>query len=223
LPFLNQAFQFLALFLLVSISATTLISLLVSLYVYDLSGLYKFKWMNEIQPNDGKNERLKIVNINAGFDETSSLIQQKFLNSELIVLDFYAEEIHTEVSIKRARKAYPPFPDTQTVTTSQLLLESETVDLVFLIFSAHEIREEQERVAFLNETKRILKPDGKIILIEHLQDLPNFIAYNIGFFHFHSLKTWKTAFQKANLEITSNQTLNPFVHRITLQKDGNTP
>ncbi len=32
-----------------------------------------------------------------------------------------------------------------------------------------------------------------------------FIAYNIGFLHFHSLKTWKTAFQKAGLEINSKQ------------------
>ncbi len=161
LPFLNELFQFLALFLLFSISATTFISLLVSLYVYDLSGLYKFDWMSEIQPNDRKKASLKIVNINAGFDETSGLIQQKFPNSELVVLDFYNEKIHTEISIKRARKAYPPFPNTQSVQTSRLLLESETADLVFLIFSAHEIREEQERIVFLEEIKRILKSKRK--------------------------------------------------------------
>jgi hypothetical protein len=161
LPLLSNLFQLLATFILFSISATTLISILVSIYVYDLSGLYDFNWMSELQPN----KALKIVTINAGFDETSSLIQQKYPNSALTVLDFYDEQIHTEISIKRARKAYPPYPNTKPVTTTKLGLESETVDLCFLIFSAHEIRNNQERALFMNEIKQSLKPNGQLILV----------------------------------------------------------
>ena len=81
------------------IIVTTLISLLVSFYVYDLSNLYKLYWLN------GTEGQLKVVNINAGFDETSVLLKARFVNSELTVLDFYEPEKHTEVSIRRARKS----------------------------------------------------------------------------------------------------------------------
>ena len=62
-------------------------SLLVSWYVYDLSNLYKLSWLF---PN---NDNIKIVNIHAGFDETSVLLSAKFPNAELIVFDFYDQEI----------------------------------------------------------------------------------------------------------------------------------
>ena len=80
-----------------------LTSLFVSYYVYDLSGIYSLKWINK-----NNNETL-IVNINAGFDETSCLLQDQFKNTKLIVFDFYNPEKHTEISIKRARKAYRLF------------------------------------------------------------------------------------------------------------------
>ena len=50
----------------------TLLSLLVSFYVYDLSGLYQMKWSGECPAC------ACIVNIHAGFDETSVLLKEKF-------------------------------------------------------------------------------------------------------------------------------------------------
>ena len=49
-------------------AGVTIISLLVSCYVYDLSGLYQFKWLNIREGGQ------QIVNIHAGFDETSILL-----------------------------------------------------------------------------------------------------------------------------------------------------
>ena len=52
----------------------TIISLGVSAYVYDFSDLYEFPWLN----NSGETDGESIVNINAGFDETSHLIKNRF-------------------------------------------------------------------------------------------------------------------------------------------------
>ncbi|MEO1451461.1 MAG: methyltransferase domain-containing protein, partial [Bacteroidota bacterium] len=169
------------------------VSLLVSWYVYDLSGLYHLKWLNEeVLPSDAL-----LVNIHAGFDETSSLLKTKFPEANLRVLDFYDPALHTEVSIRRARKAYPPYPGTESISTQKLPFASNSVDRVCLIFAAHEIRDEAERIAFFRELKRILKPDGKVWLTEHLRDIPNFLAYNIGFLHFHERSTWEKTFSAA--------------------------
>lgn len=91
---------------------------------------------------------------------------------------------HTEVSIKRARKVYPPFSNTTSVQTNYLPFADETFDLTVAILSAHEIRNEEERILFFKELNRITESSGEIIITEHLRDFNNFMAYTIGFFTF---------------------------------------
>jgi ubiquinone/menaquinone biosynthesis C-methylase UbiE len=194
----------------------TFISLGVSYYVYDVSDLYKLNWIDDFV----ESEESQIININAGFDETSILLKNKFPNSELLVFDFYDPKKHTEVSIKRARKAYPIFPNTKSVTATYLPTLDNSVDKIFVIFAAHEIRNEQERIAFFKELKRVIKPTGEIIITEHLRDVPNFLAYNIGFLHFYSKPTWLEIFQSADFTLKNEQKLTPFISTFTLTKYG---
>lgn len=194
----------------------TLVSLCVSLYVYDLSGLYQLNWID----NRSQKHPMTIVNIHAGFDETSTLLASKFKKAELLVFDFYEPEKHTEISIKRARKAYPSFPNTKSVSTNHLPIADNTVDMVFIIFAAHEIRDEQERITFFKELKRIIKPTGTIVVTEHLRDFPNFLAYNIGFLHFYSRKSWLELFQKVSLSVKKEQKITTFISSFIITKNG---
>jgi len=196
--------------------AGIMVSLLVSFYIYDLSGLYAFKRIKA-----AGHEKL-IVNIHAGFDESSEGLQQIFKASEIKVFDFYNPKVHTEVSIKRARKAYPSFPGTLSIETASIPLKNGSADKIYVIFSAHEIRNEQERVAFFKELNRCLKPGGEIVVAEHLRDPLNFLAYNIGFLHFYSLTTWLRVFKKSGLNLHSTQKLTPFITLFTLHPNGTT-
>lgn len=194
---------------------TMIISLVVSYYVYDFSNLYSLNWL----PNANFK---KVLNINAGFDETSQIIKWKFPNCELTICDFYDKEKHTEVSIKRARSAYPPFLGTIQVSTSNLPFKDNEFDYSLAILSAHEIRNKSERVQFFNELRRVTKPNGQIFVTEHLRDFNNFLAYTIGFFHFHSKSTWKETFKLANLSIEREIKSTPFITTFTLKINGNT-
>jgi ubiquinone/menaquinone biosynthesis C-methylase UbiE len=205
--------------ILFCIITPTLISLIVSYYVYDFSGLYKLDWLDDmfLFPNE------IILNINAGFDETSVLLREKFPTSELMVFDFYDPEKHTEVSIKRARNAYPPYPNTVSINTSKLPLPDTSIDIIFVTFAAHEIRNDSERVVFFKELHRILEKNGKIVVTEHLRDVSNFLAYNIGFFHFMSKKSWYTTFKNSQFKISKEQIITPFISTFILKKHGVTP
>jgi len=196
------------------ISITIFVSLFISYYVYDLSGFYNFEWIEKNENN------ISVININAGFDETSELLKKKFINSTFTALDFYNPNKHTEVSIKRARKQYPLYPNTKEIETSKIDLESNSIDKVFVILSAHEIRNKTERIVFFSEVNRILKPKGQIIVIEHLRDISNFIAYNIGSFHFYSKSSWLNTFNKSKLKVISEIKNTPFISTFTLEKNG---
>jgi SAM-dependent methyltransferase len=190
---------------------SVLVSLSVSYYIYDLSDFYSLHWLH---CKIGDNQTM--VNINAGFDETSSVLTAKFPKSKWRVMDFYNSSKHTEVSIERARKAFPPHPATEKIETDQVPLTEKSVDFIFLIFAAHEIRDSKERINFLKKLKASLKPNGKILLVEHPRDIANFLAYNFGFFHFLSLKTWRQNFLEADLEEQQVIRFTPFVKIITL-------
>ncbi|MFT3683125.1 MAG: methyltransferase domain-containing protein [Ferruginibacter sp.] len=172
--------------------------LIVSAYVYDLSGYYEFDWLKKVIKD---NKVVKsITNINAGFDETSFIIESKFPSAEIKVFDFYDAARHTEPAIKRARKVSITYPGTATIQTGSIPLESNSVDIVFLLSAAHEIRSYNEKVTFLKECRRICKPGGKVIMVEHLRDLPNFLAFTVGFTHFFSRQHWKKAFTHAGFQ-----------------------
>jgi len=192
-------------------------SLLASWYIYDASNLYSMDWLGDLGNENSKLSQ-RILNIHAGFDETSDHIQQKFVNSKLQVFDFYDGRKHTEISIERARKAYPAHYNTIKINTNHIPLQDHSVDKIFLILSAHEIRNPTERINFFKECKRILKSNGSIIVLEHLRDIPNFLVYTIGFLHFHSHATWLNTFQESGLILQKEKKVTPYLsyfHLIT--------
>lgn len=202
-----------------SIVATTLTSLIVSYVVYDRSDLYKLNWTEQTKLKDDS----CILTIHAGFDEISPMLRDKFPGSSIAVFDFYDSQKHTEVSIKRARKVHPPSPESTSVNTDRLPLPDRSIHASILFLAAHEIRDEQERILFFQEIRRAAVPGGQVIVTEHLRDLPNFLAYNIGFLHFHSRKTWMTTFTSAGFKLVKEIKTTPFITTFILATDGSTP
>lgn len=202
--------------IIILILVALFLSLAISFYVYDYSGLYKFKWLDNLSVHS----KSKIANIHAGFDETSLIFKQRYPQAGLAVFDFYDPKKHTGVSIKRARKAFEPYPDTKPINTDFIPLTANSTDFAFNIFSLHEVRNREERINFLKRQHRFLKDDGRCIIVEHLRDLPNFVAYNIGFLHFYSESEWKHNFLKAGFEVGSVIKVTPFVSVFILNKSN---
>lgn len=183
--------------------------LIVSAYVYDFSGYYDFNWLKTLNLIDAKPEN--IININAGFDETSFILKNNFPDSDLKVFDFYNADQHTEPAIIRARKVSLVYPNTQQIMSGEIPLNDKSIDIIFLLSAVHEIRSHNEKVAFLKECYRICKPGGKVITVEHLRDVPNFFAFSIGFTHFFSRKAWKKAFKEAGFSSFEETKFTPFM------------
>ncbi len=203
----------------ITIFATLLsivLSLLTSLYVYDLTDLYKLRFLDKLISFKPES----IVNINAGFDEISEVLKRKYPDTKLSVFDFYDPLLHTEVSIERARKLYQPYPGTEIINTQAVPLKENSIDIILLMFAAHEIRNEDERILFFEQLRKVITMKGAIIVVEHQRDLVNFIAYNIGFFHFYSGRNWLKVFTGAGLKISKEIKITPFISGYVLRKYG---
>jgi SAM-dependent methyltransferase len=183
--------------------------LIVSAYVYDFSGYYNFNWLEHFKIKDLSSNYF--LNINAGFDETSFIIKKHFPSSHLKVFDFYNANQHTEPAIIRARKVSLVYPDTQVIKTDAIPVNEGSIDVIFLLSAAHEIRSQEEKIQFLKECHRLCKTDGKVIMVEHLRDFPNFLVFTIGFTHFFSSKTWGSAFKNAGFKSIEETKFTPFM------------
>lgn len=183
--------------------------LIVSAYVYDFSGFYNFNWLKKINLEDA--EQNLNLNINAGFDETSYILKNILPKSELQVFDFYNSKQHTETAIIRARKVSLVYPNTQQIKSNAIPLNDNSVDNIFLLSAIHEIRKQDEKVQFLKECRRVCKTNGNVIMVEHLRDLPNFLAFTIGFTHFFSETTWEAAFSEAGFTSIKETKFTPFM------------
>ena len=191
-------------------------SVAVSHYVYDLSGLHWGHWLNHALGHPPRHA----VNLHAGLDEFSALLRTRFPEMELRVLDFFDARRMTEPSIARARELARNQLPAERVDFRSLPLRDAEVDTAFLIFAAHELRDSESRSALLRELNRSLTSDGQLILVEHLRDLLNFLAFGPGFLHFHSRATWQRDATSAGFSTTKEFRLTPFVRVFRLAKAG---
>ncbi len=188
--------------------AWMLASLAVSHYIYDRSALYDFRWMRERLPRAPRNW----INIHSGLDQTSEILQSVFPDSDGQVLDIYNPTEMTESSIARARELSSRGPKALAADFRHLPLPDSSCDAVFLIFAAHEIRQRDSRTEFFQEVARGLAANGTVILVEHLRDPANFLAFGPGFLHFHSRREWLHAAHSADLKVQEEMSVTPFVH-----------
>jgi SAM-dependent methyltransferase len=182
-------------------------SLVVSHLVYDRSRLYRWHWLSD----RFKQPPTKIINAHAGFDETSNALHAVFPQSELLAVDFFREDAKSESSIIRARQlSHSKYPATA-VGLEQWDWPEQSIDLVVLCFAAHELRVAKDREKLFNELARIVRPDGLVVVVEHLRDLPNFAAFGPGFMHFLPYSEWLQCIQAGGLQVQDEFKITPFV------------
>ncbi len=187
-------------------------SLGVSHYVYDRSGISRGKWLDSVTPTSVQRAAI----FHAGQNEASEAVARVLPSVKIQIFDFYDPERNGSPSLERAR-ALTDSHDVA-IVHDRIPLNDAVLDLGLIVFAAHEIRRKGERVAFFRELGRALAPGGRLIIVEHLRNGWNFLAYGPGAFHFFSRTTWCRSFSNAGLELVSEESCTPFVRVFELGK-----
>ena len=183
-------------------------SLGVSHLIYDRSDLYRWKWLARALDGASTN---KIGFCHTGFDDSSASLRHQLAFTDWVQLDHYDPAHMTEPSIRRARRLFPPVEGTCPAPFDRWPVDATSLDVIFALFAIHELRHHEERAAWFNEARRCLKPGGRIVLVEHVRDLANFLAFGPGFFHFHSPASWRRDWTDAGLRLADEFRLTPWV------------
>ena len=190
------------------------LSLAVSHYVYDRSDLYRWQWIRERVAGNPR----QVVNIHAGLDETSPALQEMYPAAELTILDIYDPAEMPEPSIARARREARSMLASVKADFRRLPLQNASTDLVTVIFVAHELRPAAAKEAFFRELARAVKPGGTVLLVEHVRDAWNLLAFGPGAFHFFPRREWLRVAATTGFELSAEISRTVFVHALVLRR-----
>jgi SAM-dependent methyltransferase len=155
------------------------------------------------------------VQVSVCAEQTVIPIQSVFPHCKSETVDLFDESITTEPAIARARQhgliaAAKAAPDA-------LPFDDDSTDLVVVTLAAHEIRHPQRRESLFKEIARIVAPDGRVVVVEHLRNLSAALAFGPGLFHFYPRGEWVRLARAARLTIAEEFHITPFVHVFVLR------
>jgi Methyltransferase domain len=193
--------------------AWSLVSLLVSFYVYDLSGLVSGHWVLPLLATRPSTWAAIHAGLDAEVDWDAVMP-----GSCVARLDIFDPRVMTSPSIARARVITPPVHGASSCKPTELALADEGCDAIVVAFTAHEIRDRAAREAFFDELRRALRPGGRVLIVEHVRDLANFLAFGLGYLHFVSRREWLRLAHHARLSIASETRITPWVMALALER-----
>lgn len=199
---------------LVLVDFWTLASLVVSHWIYDRSPISRGAWLENLEPR----EDLRVLTIDAGHDEAGPVLRDRWPNIPVRRLDIHSAGKVGSASLERARSSAAEIA--QRAPFDALPLPEDSMDLVLGVFAWHEVRHRADRATFLGEVRRILSDRGRVVVVEHLRDFANFVAYGPGALHFHSRSSWLEGFRAAGLEMRSECKVTPWITIYTLGRGG---
>ncbi|MEM6911822.1 MAG: class I SAM-dependent methyltransferase [Verrucomicrobiota bacterium] len=195
----------------------TVSSLAAASWIHDRSPLHRWTWLPDAL---GQLRPTRAANVHAGFDETSTALKEHLPETEWTILDFFDSAALKSASLQKARRLYPP-PEEQKLThLHQWPIRDGEFDAVFFLLSAHYLKKRESRRALLSEAKRSLGESGRVILVDHLRDVANGLAFGPGCLTFPREEAWLADFAAVGLVERRFFRLTPFLGVFVLQKEA---
>lgn len=182
-------------------------SLGASWWIYDRSELYRWTWLSRSVTR----EPGRVLVVHAGLDEASGPAARVWPDAEVESVDVHRGVGRTTASLRLARRGAErdTRPGRPPRTGS---------DVVVAFLAAHELRTRAERVELVQRIRDGLEPGGRLVLVEHVRDAANALAFGPAVAHFYPVREWEQVIGLGGLDLVAEERITPFVVVLTAER-----
>lgn len=149
------------------------------------------------------------LNLTTGFDDSTGRLRTTTPGAGTAI-DVFDATRSSAAALRRARASFPPSGPSVQIADLAITIEPASVDIVFLLMSAHETHG-HDRTALFAAAHHGLVAGGRVVVVEHLRDLANILAFGPGAWHFSRRGDWIETAAGAGLELLDERRLDPWV------------
>lgn len=173
--------------------------------------------MGQIQADD------VFVCVDLGFRRRAISIAHRLTTGAAIVIDVYNPQLNPNRALTRyrSRMTLPP-PDPRLVwrngRSDMLPLPDKSVTAVFLCQVLSEYWQEGDRLQLLQEVRRVLSENGRLLLAEQMRTPTAWLLKGPGALALDPVEEWRDLLQKAGFRIRTEKDLQGIIHCIRADK-----
>ena len=172
--------------------------------VFGANSTARWDWVRSVSARS-----TRWLNLTTGFDDSTGRLQA-IVDGVGRTIDVFDPTMAHDAPLRRARDAFPPAGLTVPVAALAAVVEPASAETVFLLMSAHETHG-HERHALFAAARHALGSGGRVVLVEHLRDRANILAFGPGAWHFSPRNDWLRSASDAGLVLLDEQRLDPWV------------
>ena len=188
-----------------------------ALFTYSLFGLYRMyghpsmRYFRQLLDLGRVRDGATIADLHIGTYRTAFALADLLPASTIHTIDCWnPEEEPDEAAVADVRDLEPPPTANPRVrpraaTPHGVSLPDASCDVVVLGFGTHEIPEGPSRELLFDETTRVLRPGGTVLMFEHGKDLHNFLIFGPVIDHVTSRAAWLDAFGRHFTDVRSRR------------------
>ena len=171
----------------------------------------------QLRPNS------RFVHLGLGRRLTPLQLSRRLTSGHLTVIDLYNPQLTPSPSLARAREK-----QRRAVGDPRLTWLDGTIDLlplpdgsVEVVTGSHLLREfwqHGDRELLLRETRRILAPGGRLVLLEKSRSSTNWLVVGPGGWHLPTVDYWRHLFEGAGFRLIKEGSIKGLAHYFVVEK-----
>lgn len=182
--------------------------------MFDRSHFLSGNWLKDCV----KTPPRRCLQLSVSLEETTLPIDRVFPDAKCANVDLFDQAVMTEPAVNRAR-ASRNNDSARIARPDAIPLGDADFDFTVITLAAHEVRERKVRESLFHELSRVTKPEGRIIVVEHLRNLAAFLAFGPAFFHFFPRTEWIRLAEAAGLGHELEFPITPFIHVFVFSRE----